>query len=129
MARILYVENSPERAETLRALLEQKGHVVQVVSCAERAMICAHNKDADYQALVLHLYLPGMDGAELCRWIEKWSSLKGIPKVAFTWPGLRLPVDISRGLPNWLPVDRFFEGLEHAEELVEAVEELLSRPR
>ena len=128
MARILYVGSSSKESGRLRSLLEQKGHSVQVVDCAERAMLYV-DREGDYEALVLHLYLPGMDGAELCRWVERRSSLKGIPKVAFTWAGLRMPVDVSQGLPKWLPVDRYIEGLERVEELVEAVEGLLAARR
>ena len=101
---------------------------MQMVDCAERAMLRL-DREGDYEAVVLHLYLPGMDGAEFCRWIERWSSLKGVPKVAFTWAGFRMPVDVSKGLPKWLPVDRYIEGLQHVEELVEALDSLLAERR
>jgi CheY-like chemotaxis protein len=91
-------------------------------------MLCV-DRGGQYEAIVLHLYLRGMDGAELCRWAESHSSLRGIPKVAFTWAGLRMPVDVSSGLPKWLPVDRYIEGIQRAEDLVEAVDSLLASRR
>ncbi len=126
MARILYVEACPVMGERAGVLLEQRGHSVRVVDCAERAMLCICN-EGDYEALVLHLYLRGMDGAELCRWVEKWSSLKGILKIAFTWAGSPVSIDVSGGLPPWLPADHFIEDLKSAEELVEAVDGFLSK--
>lgn len=125
MARILCVEGCQWRAELIRPLLEARGHTVQVVNCAERAMMCIEDQ-GQYEALVLAVFLPGMDGAELCRWIEKWGSLKGLVKVAFTWAGSPLSLDTSHGLPRWLPVDRFLEGVERPEDLVQAVQELLA---
>jgi CheY-like chemotaxis protein len=106
-------------------LLEQKGHTVQVANCAERAMMLIKDK-GNYEVLLLLLYLPGMDGAELCRWMDKWSAKKGVLKVAFTCPGSCVPPDLARSLPHWLPVDRFIDGLERVEDLVKAVEEVLS---
>jgi len=125
MARILYVEGNPEKVELLRPLLVRQGHTVDVVNCAERAMLRVQAR-RDYAAVVLQLYLPGMDGAELCRWMEKWSAVRGVHKLVFTWHGRRAPVVLSRGLPRWLPADRFIENLERAEDLVEALETLLS---
>ena len=86
MAKILYVGTASSECEQLCYLLEQGGHHVEAASCGERAMLRVEEKK-DYEAMVLHLcYLPGMDGAELCRWIEKSSPIKGVPKIAFTLP-------------------------------------------
>jgi len=128
MARILYVESCAVKAERLCALLEPKGHTVHVVNCAERAMMRLE-AEGPYELLVLGVFLRGMDGAELCRWIEKWSSVKGVRKLAFTWAGSSLPADLHSGLPRWLPVDRYLDGVQQPEDLIGAVEEMLSTPR
>jgi len=124
MARILYVDCCPERVEQVCSMLEELGHVVHCVNCAERAMLQVQSEEG-YEAVVMHLFLPGMDGAELSRWMAEWHLPDGITEVAFTCRGEHSPVDLSRGLPRWLPVDRFIEGLEAPEELVAAVRELL----
>jgi len=125
MARILYVEGDRGRARELLPLLISKGHQVDVAHSAERAMLLLR-ASMNYQAVVLHLYLPGMDAAELCRWLEALDPDREVYRLVFTWQGQRSPVDLGAGLPRWLPADRFVEGLRRAEELVEALENLLS---
>ena len=125
MASILYVDDTHDKSKRLCSLLEQKGHSVHVVDRAERAMIFL-DRAGSCELLLLHLYLHGMDGAELCRWVQARGLLKGAPKVAFTWAGLRLPADASDGPPSWLPVDRFIEEVVRMDELVEVVDRLLA---
>ena len=124
MARILYVDCCPERVACVCSLLEKQGHAVAVVNCAERAMLHVHSgKCCD--AVITHLYLPGIDGAELVRWLSGLEPPVSVVKVAFTCCGEKTPVGVGEELPRWLPADTFVEGLERAEDLVEAVEKLL----
>ena len=125
MARILYVEGASGKANAVCPLLEQRGHRVHAVDCAERAMLWIH-EGHELEAVVLQLYLPGMDGAELCRWMQRSCSHMQLRKMAFTWAGTRMPVDVSQGLPGWFPVDLFVEGLERAEDLADAIDGFLT---
>ncbi len=124
MAKILYVDPDASRVEVIKGLLVQKGHAVTVVNCAERAMLQVE-RESGYDAVVLHLILPGIDGAELCRWLKQWSSSPGIPRIVFTGPEVRLELDLSEELPRWLPADVYVEGVKEPDELISAVERIL----
>jgi len=106
--------------------LEQQGHAVQLERSAERAMALIQ-EGGEFDIVALRLMLHGMDGAELCRWIEAETSLRGIPKVAFTGPGSRIKLSFDGKLPRWFPVDRFINELDDPRVLIETVEQLLSR--
>jgi len=124
VAKILYVDADQGRVEIVRELLVQKGHAVTVVNCAERAMLRVE-RESDYDAVVLHLILPGIDGAELCRWLKQWSSLPGARRVVFSGPEVRLRLNLSEELPGWLPADVYVAGVEEPDQLISAVERIL----
>lgn len=124
MARILYVENDTTRAERVTPLLQARGHRVEVVHKAGRAMMRVDEGET-YDALLLHLALPGIDGAEFCRWIEHDTPLKGIPKVAYTWEGCTLNLGVEDGVPRWLPVTRLLRKLDSVDHILDAMEEVL----
>jgi len=124
VAKILYVDADQGRVEIVRALLVQKGHCVTVVNCAERAMLQVE-RESDYDAVVLHLVLPGIDGAELCRWLKQWSSLPGARRVVFSGPEVQLTLNFADELPRWLPADVYLQRMEEPEALICAVERIL----
>jgi CheY-like chemotaxis protein len=126
MAKVLYVDADVERSEAVCTLFAQRGHTVTAATSAERAMLHA-DREADYDAVVAHLILPSIDGAELCRWLQRWSALSRVPRVVFTSPGVRLRLNLQDGLPRWLPADVYIHGLEDLQSLVEAVEWALQR--
>ena len=126
MATILYVDSDPEEAQKLCALLEQAGHQVRVERSAERALLFIQ-QGARFDALVLNLFLHGMDGTELCRSMQKDSHLQQMPKVAFTTPGHRLKLDWGSELPHWMPIDHFIGELQDPALVVQALEQLLTR--
>ncbi len=125
MAKILYVDVDGCRQEQVRHLLEGKGHCVVAAMSAERAMVHVE-REHDYDAIVLHLMLRGMDGAELCRWLQRWSPLSSTPRVVFTTPDVHLNLDLDSHLPDWLPADVFLSAVPDMGEVANAVEKLLS---
>ncbi len=127
MAKILYVDADRERSRVMIRLLCEKGHYVVPTSSAERAMMHVE-RESDYDAVVVHLILPGIDGAELCRWLQKWSSLPRAPRVVFSGPEAHLCVDLEGGLPRWLPADVYLHNVADAVSIVEAVEGILCPP-
>jgi CheY-like chemotaxis protein len=124
MAKVLYVDADPARSEVVCRLLCDRGHRVTVAVSAERAMIQVEKK-GDYDAVVLHLVLHGIDGAELCRWLQQWSTLSAAPRLVFTTHDTNLNLDLETGMPSWLPADRYLHAVEDLAELVDAVDELV----
>jgi two-component system, OmpR family, response regulator len=63
--RILIVEDEPKMAGLLRRGLTEEGHAVDVAHTGDEALWMA--EAVDYDAIVLDLMLPGVDGIEVCR--------------------------------------------------------------
>ena len=63
--RILVVEDELKMAQLLRRGLVRHGHAVDVVAAGEDARV--HAAAVDYEAIVLDIALPGMDGVATCR--------------------------------------------------------------
>ncbi len=128
MAKILYVDGDSRRGRLVADMLTGRGHFVIVTGSAERAMLHVEH-EADYDAVVLHLVLPGIDGAELCRWLQRWSSLPSTPRIVFSSPGTELRIDLRKKLPRWLPADLYLHDVTDPARLVEAVEDVLRARR
>jgi two-component system, OmpR family, response regulator len=67
--RILVVEDEPRLAALLRRGLDEAGHAVDLVGTGEEALDWA--RAAAYDALVLDVMLPGVDGFEVCRRLRR----------------------------------------------------------
>jgi two-component system OmpR family response regulator len=63
--RILIVEDEAKMAGLLRRGLTEEGHAVDVAHTGDEALWMA--EAVDYDAIVLDLMLPGVDGIEVCR--------------------------------------------------------------
>jgi two-component system OmpR family response regulator len=63
--RILIVEDEAKLAGLIRRGLREEGHSVDVIARGEDALWMA--KAVDYDAIVLDLMLPGLDGIAVCR--------------------------------------------------------------
>src|SRR5580765_1834690 len=72
--RVLVVEDEPKMAELLRRGLREEGHAADVAGTGEDALWMA--RAVEYDAIVLDVMLPGIDGFETCRSLrgaEVWS--------------------------------------------------------
>src|SRR5438132_106293 len=72
--RILIVEDEIKMARAIRRGLEQEGHTVDVASEGEEALSLA--TEYEFDAMILDVMLPGLDGFSLCRAIRvagRWS--------------------------------------------------------
>ncbi len=87
-------------------------------------MLCVE-REGGFDAVVLHLILPGIDGAELCRWLERWSCLASVPRVVFTGPETELRIDLTHGLPRWLPAHRYLDSVDTMDRIVAELERVL----
>jgi DNA-binding response OmpR family regulator len=65
---ILIVEDQPDTAETLAALLSLYGHKVRIAPCAREAYREVINDPPD--VALLDIGLPGMDGWDLAAWLK-----------------------------------------------------------
>ena len=62
MSRVLVVEDESHLAKGLRFNLEAEGHSVEVVGDGESALELLLNRQEDFDAVVLDIMLPGIDG-------------------------------------------------------------------
>jgi two-component system, OmpR family, response regulator len=72
--RILVVEDEVKMAGLLRRGLTEEGHAVDVARAGDDALWMA--RAIEYEAIVLDLMLPGLDGIEVCRRLREggvWS--------------------------------------------------------
>jgi two-component system OmpR family response regulator len=72
--RVLIVEDDPKMAGLLRRGLIEEGHVADVSATGDDAIWMAQS--VEYDAIVLDVMLPGLDGFEVCRQLRRdgvWS--------------------------------------------------------
>src|SRR5215208_158505 len=67
--RILVVEDEPRLASLLRRGLTEEAHAVDLAADGEEAL--AWVDIGDYDAIVLDVMLPGIDGLEVCRRLRR----------------------------------------------------------
>jgi CheY-like chemotaxis protein len=69
MGSILLAEDSPHAQRMGERILREEGH--QVVSVADGLAAAANLKDVDPDLLIADVFLPGIDGMELCRYAKQ----------------------------------------------------------
>lgn len=83
--RILLVEDEPDIAEILQYNLEKEGFEVDVETRGDAALERIHGDPPDL--LVLDLMLPGVDGLEIARMLQRDRRTSGLPVVMLTARG------------------------------------------
>jgi DNA-binding response OmpR family regulator len=68
--KILLVEDEQKLAEAIKRGLELEGYAVDIVGDGKKALTRVSLHRDDYDAIVLDLMLPSMDGHELCKQIR-----------------------------------------------------------
>jgi two-component system phosphate regulon response regulator OmpR len=98
--RILLVEDDPRLAEMLLEYLGQAGFGVTVASRGATAL--ERLNEADYDAVVLDLMLPDMDGLEVCRRLR---AQRDTPVLMLTARGDAIDriVGLELGADDYLP--------------------------
>jgi len=91
---ILLVEDSPTQSEAVRAILEDAGYRVRVVSNGEDALEALQAGPS--QVVLSDILMPGMDGYALCRRIKDNEATWDTPVILLT--SLSDPEDVVRGL-------------------------------
>src|SRR5919109_4916563 len=72
--RVLVVEDERKMGALIRRGLTENGHAVDIVTSGEDALFRA--EATEYDAIVLDVMLPGIDGFEVCRTLREegvWS--------------------------------------------------------
>ena len=69
MARILVVDDDAAVQETIRLVLERAGH--SVITAGDGRNCVALCQSADFDLLLLDIFLPGMDGFETMRLVRQ----------------------------------------------------------
>ncbi|MBX3519987.1 MAG: response regulator [Xanthobacteraceae bacterium] len=129
---ILVAEDNDINALLVQALLARMGHRVTIVgdgAVAVNAVASAHTMGAPYDAVLMDLHLPGMDGLEATRRIRALGGAAGtIPVIALTANAFEedRAACLAAGMNGFVvkPVDR--KRLEAA--LAEALPESSAKP-
>lgn len=87
--RLLIVEDDPDAAEILRAMLDQDGFTADVVPTAREALTAV--REQGYDAVLVDLQLPDANGIGLIRALRAQAATRDIPVVVVS-------ADIARGL-------------------------------
>jgi DNA-binding response OmpR family regulator len=93
MSRVLVVEDEAHLAEGLRFNLEAEGHSVQLAGDGESALRRLRNQDEHFDAVVLDVMLPGVDGFHVATELRKAKNY--IPVLMLTARGR--PEDVLEG--------------------------------
>jgi signal transduction histidine kinase len=79
---ILLVDDTPEHIESAVLVLKDSNFRIRVATCGDTALKLIHSKKPDL--ILLDIYMPQMDGFELCRLIKSTPDLKSIPIIFLT---------------------------------------------
>jgi CheY-like chemotaxis protein len=116
--RILVVEDEPDGAELVELILNSVNAFSVIAGTAEEALnYLRESADDPFQAAIVDLALPGMDGFDLLRTLQKDDSIGNIPLIAVTafhTPELRakaLKAGFHAYLPKPLNSDHFIDTL------------------
>jgi DNA-binding response OmpR family regulator len=93
MSRVLVVEDEAHLADGLRFNLEAEGHSVDVVGEGESAMLRLTGTESKFDAVVLDVMLPGMNGFEVVSALRKARNY--VPVLILTARGR--PEDVLEG--------------------------------
>lgn len=74
--RIVVAEDDPAILDVLRLILEEEGYTVEAVADAATLRDFSH---AHPDLLLLDIWMPGMDGRDLCRDLKRNEETRGIP--------------------------------------------------
>lgn len=119
-ARLMVVDDEAKIRELVRAYLQKEGFSVEEAGNGREAL--EKIKSGGYDAVILDVMMPGMDGLEVCREVRKTSD---VPVIMLTAKG----EEIDRVLGLELGADDYMVKPFSPRELVARVKAILRRTR
>lgn len=130
MARILIVDDDPDITESMKVVLESKGHHVESAESGSQGIKKARSVKPDI--IILDIMMETTDkGFDVARELKKDSSLKDTPILMLTAIKDKMGFDFKgeAGDDIWLPVDDYMEKPLKPEELLSKVSALLNNKK
>ena len=124
--KILIVDDDPDIVESMKIVLEDKGHEVAVAYSGEEGLKAVKKEKPDL--IILDIMMEtGDKGFEVARELRKDNSFKGIPILMLTAIEEKMGLTFKKeaGDKAWLPVDDYVEKPLKPGELADKVEKLL----
>ena len=82
--RVLVVDDSPTNLVVVGHILEHNGAVVQTANSGEEALLLLEETSNDYDAVLMDVQMPGIDGLETTRRVRHDLGLTSLPIIALT---------------------------------------------
>lgn len=125
-AKIVVTDDDPDIRDSLKAILEARGHTVVTAANREEGMATIRSEKPDLAILDV-MMSTWQDGFEMARELKADPEMKGTPLLMLTGVKEQTGVDVksSAGDPTWLPVDGFLEKPIQPAQLLSEVERLL----
>ena len=117
-ARILVAEDNPTNQEVAKAILEGAGIIVEIADNGEKAVQAA--KEGNFDAILMDIQMPEMDGFEATMAIRQDSKIHSIPIIAMTAHAMKgdqqmcLDTGMDAYVAKPIRQDRLFETLYKA---------------
>lgn len=126
MAKILIVDDDPDIVESMRVVLESRGHRVSCAFNGQEGLKITRREIPDL--IILDVMMPeGMDGFEVAREIKGDSKTKHIPILMLTAIREKTGLDFQKeaGDEDWLPVEDYCAKPLNHDALLKKVSKLL----
>ncbi|WP_448192979.1 response regulator transcription factor [Azospirillum sp. sgz301742] len=123
MARVLVVDDMPAVTALLRVALEDRGH--SVVEANNGAACLDLVVREDFDAIVLDMMMPGVDGIETVRRLRDGGCKAAV--IAMSGGTEAFPASISLKMSEMYGADRLLFKPFDNEELIAAIDELLAK--
>ncbi len=127
-SKILVVDDDPDQAMSVKAVLESRGYTV--ATAHNKASGMQEAKSVSPDLIILDCMMERrQDGFELARELKKDPQFKDTPILMFTAIKEETGTDFKSeaGDPTWLPVEGFLDKTSDPEVLLAEVEKLLAK--
>jgi CheY-like chemotaxis protein len=118
--KILIVDDDPRNIFALKLTLKSRGYQTESCTMAQEA-IDMLNKDQDFNAVLMDMMMPEMDGYEAIRVIRNTPSISQIPVIAVT--AQAMPEDRQKCLDAG--AQEYVSKPINVDQLISAIEKLL----